>query len=87
MLTGTLSKTGSLSGILTKKETLSGSLSPSSPVSNNWYEGEYEITPLASQEVIIETKNKLMYDDVTVLTIPYLETSNEAGGVTVSIAS
>lgn len=51
-----------------------------------YYEGEYVITPLAFQETILETDEKVMKDDVTVLEIPYDETSNQYG-TTVIIAS
>lgn len=87
MLTGTISGTGSLRGTLSPTSALSGVVSPSSPISDNWYDGEYEVTPLADQEIVIETRNKTMSNDITVNTIPYLETSNEFGGITVSIAS
>lgn len=50
------------------------------------YEGTYEIIPDADGQML-ETRTKTMLDDVTVYPIPYQETSNEAGGLTVSIAS
>lgn len=50
------------------------------------YEGAYEVTPDADGEVLL-TRSKTMRDDVTVHPIPYVETSNESGGYTVSIAS
>ena len=50
------------------------------------YEGPYEVTPLAHQEIILATKDKNMEDDVTVFEIPYQEVSNEHG-TTVTIAS
>lgn len=43
------------------------------------YDGEYIVTPKAYNPVVLETKEKLMEDDVTVLKIPYYETSNESG--------
>lgn len=50
----------------------------------DYYRGEYIVTPkVVSQS--LETKNKVMSDDVTVLEIPYFETSNESG-TTVYIA-
>lgn len=48
------------------------------------YEGEYIIKPTVDDQML-ETKNKLMEDDVTVLAIPYFETSNIANGLTVYI--
>lgn len=49
------------------------------------YEGEYIVTPKTIQQSL-ETKHKTMQDDVTVLEIPYYQTTNEAGGYTVIIA-
>lgn len=49
------------------------------------YRGEYVVTPKAYDSTVLETKEKLMTDDVTVLEIPYYETSNESG-LTVYIA-
>ncbi len=49
------------------------------------YDGEYVVTPLAKNEVVLETSGKIMLDDVTVRKVPYFETSNESGGYTVYI--
>lgn len=49
------------------------------------YDGQYEVTPSAHNQIVLETREKLMADDVTVLKIPYYETSNESG-LTVYIA-
>lgn len=50
-----------------------------------YYGGEYEITPSVEQQVL-ETKDTVMLDDVTVNAVPYYETSN-INGTTVYIAS
>lgn len=50
------------------------------------YDGDYKVTP-KTQEQILETKDKLMADDVTVRKIPFYETTNNTGGTTVYIAS
>ena len=50
------------------------------------YEGPYEVTPRAYNEIILETKNKTMEDDVTVHKVPYYETSNIFDGKTAYIA-
>lgn len=55
-------------------------------VSTNPYDGEYVVTPKAHESTILETKYKTMADDVTVLKVPYYETSNITGE-TVYIAS
>lgn len=43
------------------------------------YDGEYVVTPMPYEAQILETKAKTMTDDVTVLAIPYYETSNVSG--------
>ena len=43
------------------------------------YGGEYVVTPMPFESQTLETKSKLMADDVTVLAIPYYETSNVSG--------
>lgn len=50
------------------------------------YEGEYTVTPKAHEEQTLETKDKLMAENVTVVKIPYYETSNVFDGLTVFIA-
>ena len=50
------------------------------------YEGEYVITPKAYDEQILETKDKIMSNDVVVLKVPKYETTNLSGGYTVYIA-
>ena len=48
------------------------------------YEGDYNITPSVEVQKM-ETKNKIMLDDVTVNAIPYFDVSNTSGGSTVYI--
>ena len=43
------------------------------------YEGEYEITPLPFQEQELQTKEKVLEDNIKVKEIPYYETSNLYG--------
>lgn len=50
------------------------------------YDGTYEVTPTTSEQVL-PTAHRTLADDVTVHQIPYLATSNDSGGITVSIAS
>lgn len=67
-------------------------LSNQAKVSQNYifggvpYDGEYEVTPTAYEQYL-DTSNKFLKRDVTVHKVPYLETSNESGGFTVSILS
>lgn len=49
------------------------------------YEGEYIVTPKPFTEQVLETKNKSLVDDVTVLEIPYSEVTNPEGGITANI--
>ena len=48
------------------------------------YEGEYNVTPRVYQQVL-ETKDKLMLDDVTVEVIPLSKVINPSNGYTVTI--
>lgn len=49
------------------------------------YEGPYTVKPEPWLEQTLATKHKTMRDDVTVLEIPYYETTNPQGGSTVYI--
>ena len=48
------------------------------------YEGDYNVTPRVYQQVL-ETKDKLMLDDVTVEIIPLSRVINLSNGYTVTI--
>lgn len=50
------------------------------------YKGTYEITPKANETQVLETKNKLLNDNVKINKIPYYEVSNNENGKTVIIA-
>lgn len=54
-------------------------------VQGDLYDGPYEVTPLVASEVVLETRKKLMRDDVTVRKVPQYEVSNDAGGYTLTI--
>ena len=43
------------------------------------YEGQYDVTPMIKEEVILETKDKKMIDNVTVERVPYFEMSSKNG--------
>lgn len=43
------------------------------------YTGDYIVTPITTGPIVLETNQKIMTDDVTVLKIPYFETANESG--------
>ena len=86
ILNGRLVCSGKLSGELSSPATLSGSLTVPSTAGIVAYDGEYEVTPTAYETQTLATQNKFMLDDVTVLAVPYYQTSNVSGD-TVFIAS
>lgn len=49
------------------------------------YEGTYEVVPNVFDNLILETKDKRMIDNVTVTQIPFSRVSNTSGGSTVTI--
>lgn len=49
------------------------------------YTGEISVTPLAWQTQILETANKTLRDNITILEIPYSSVSNPQDGRTVYI--
>ena len=77
-LTGSIHGTGAISGHVTV---------PSSQAGGGYdeYDGEYIITPQPWDEIVLETENKILTDNVVVLEIPYFETANLSGGNTVYI--
>lgn len=95
-ISGTLAEEAELVGTLHGEETLQGNLASTQSVTATLtvppirggviYDGAYEVTPKASEQTVLETRNKLMTDDVTVLEIPYYETYNTSG-YTVYIAN
>ena len=50
------------------------------------YEGDYIVIPKADSATVLPTRDKMLWDDVTVTKIPYYETANPTGD-TVYIAS
>lgn len=54
----------------------------------NWketYNGSYSVASSANEMQILDTEDKLMTENLIVLPIPYYETSNPKGGLTVFI--
>ena len=72
-------------GTLINHNTLTGRLDTYVPKVGQLYKGLYKIKPLADYDVILNTKNKILEKDITVLKIPYYETSNTFDGLTVVI--
>lgn len=67
------------------KEVLSGTLSLVKPISGEEYDGEYIISPNTKDDTILDTKDKIMENDVTVLKISCVKTHNSSNGLTVII--
>lgn len=84
-LIGELTPRGSLAGELTPKTRIIGTLALGARV-NEVYEGPYYVVPRAYDDIVLDTQDKLMTEDVTVSAVPYYETSNLSGGFTVYIA-
>lgn len=82
-LVGKLSKEGTLIGHIRTDINLIGKLSKSMDYDN--YDGSYQVTPTADGQ-IIPTDDKRMIEDITINPIPYAEVSNQANGITVTIA-
>ena len=49
------------------------------------YDGVYDITPSVDADITLETAQKVMERNLTVFKIPYAKTTNQSGGLTVSI--
>lgn len=73
-----------LTGRVIQKSGVSGTIGI--PYGSNRYTGQYEVTPKANEETVLETANKTLLDDITVLKVPYQETTNLSGGKTIVIA-
>ena len=85
-ITGVISAQKSLRGNIEAHGALSGTVALPKVVDygGEVYEGEYIITPETDSQTL-PTARKRMQDDLTVLAIPYYETTNETGGNTVYI--
>ena len=49
------------------------------------YAGQYDITPLPLVEQILNTKNKILENNIVIQPIPYHQVDNDAGGRTITI--
>lgn len=84
-LKGSLSPvTSSMAGSLSEPEQITGDISIPEVILPDYYEGDYNVTPHFSEQVL-ETEDKVMRDDVTILEIPVVRTSNPYGGDTIVI--
>ena len=73
-----------ITGALSGKGRVSGNIARAVQSVAEVYGGPYDVTPMTSQQTL-QTAQKMMTDDVTILEIPYFETSNVTG-TTVYIA-
>lgn len=91
---GYIENISSLIGLIQQAESMQGEVgtvqycigSISGVIPTNTYTGQYNITPKAYNEQVLETANKLLLEDVIVKKVPYYETSNLYDGKTVYIA-
>lgn len=96
-LSFTLQAVGVVDGELSSERTLSGELQSVSVLTGTInvlqngggeyeiYDGPYRVIPKTDSEIVLDTDNKLMINDVTVEQVPYYETLNLSGGNTVYI--
>ena len=87
-ITGTLADIEQIEASISFNENLVGDISLPAAIGviADTYEGPYTVMPSAHNDIVLETADKLMDDDVTVFRIPYYETS-KTSGYTVYIAS
>ena len=83
-ITGRLSVAGTITGRLSALESLSGKMNIPEVVGVTLYDGEYVVSP-DFEGSILETKDKLLRQDVTVNPIEVQTVSNLSGGKTVYI--
>ena len=83
-LTGKLANQLSVSGQLSTTNNVSGAISLTGSA-YPYYDGIIEITPVVDLDILLETKEKIVTDNIIVHEIPYYQTSNLSGGYTVII--
>ena len=86
-LEGKITSLQSILGNVSNSLMISGSVSPGNVATNKFpfYQGSYIVTPVASLDLLLETENKVLQDNIIVNRIPYSQVSNLSGGYTVSI--
>ena len=75
----------SISGSLFNKGKITGKLGISTSGVTEQYEGDYTVIPKVTAQTL-ETKKKVMTDDLKITEIPVYEVTNNQGGMTVYIA-
>lgn len=84
-----LSKIGSLSASLSKVNSISARLSNLNQISatihdDDIYDASYDIE-VGFDDIVMNTKNKFMTDDIVIKKIPVSIASNDSGGYTLNI--
>ena len=78
-ISGSLSPRDQIRGSVKDRRNLTANLNVPVFEQHDIYDGDYIVTPKAHSGTVLETQGKLMTDDVTVIKIPYFETSNLSG--------
>ena len=77
-MAGIISDTNSIKGIIKDSDNLIYETNLDNSSSYPTYDGSYDIIPRVDEQTL-ETKNKVLRDDVLVESIPYYQTSNPYG--------
>lgn len=77
------SKSSNIKANLTTAYVSKGTIQPSQ--TKQIYSGDYEIESSLIDDIILNTKDKVMTDDITINKIGITTTSNESGGYTLYI--
>ena len=77
-INGTLQTETNITGTLATNNDLVGTMINGEGTHRTYYGGTYEVTPQLETQTI-STKEKIMYDDITINSIPYQEVPNEYG--------
>lgn len=85
-LTGQITKRMGLTGRLASIGGLTGRLASAYTTHVEAYDGSYEATPKTFSQTL-DTKEKYMNDNVSILSIPYFDVGNTSGGSTVYIGT
>ena len=85
-LIGTLNNTTSFNGVLHDTISLIGKLTIGTVIEQeiDYYEGNYELKPL-DEDIVLETENKMLTQNLKITAVPYAEVTNEQNGTTVTI--
>lgn len=77
-LIGKLTTNTQITGTLNTNSQLSGTVINGEGISRSYYSNSYEVAPQTSSQTL-DTKEKIMTDDITIKPIPYRETPNQYG--------